>query len=85
LPQSVRNGQHHELIPVVLPELVDAAACRMKACPRSGDSFRREVLVRNKLLVMAAIVVATIGTTSAVTAGSPAAAASGPGAHRAAA
>jgi hypothetical protein len=37
-----------------------------------------EVLVRNRLLVTAAIVIATIGTASAVTAASPAAAASGP-------
>src|SRR5579863_9298369 len=37
-----------------------------------------EVLVRNRLLVTAAIVIAAIGTASAVTAASPAAAASGP-------
>jgi phospholipase C len=44
----------------------------------SGDSIRQEVLVRNRLLLMAAVVLAAIGTPAGVMASSPAAAASGP-------
>ena len=43
-----------------------------------GNSIRPEVLVRNKLVLMAAIVLATAGTATGVTAASAAAAASGP-------
>jgi phosphatidylinositol-3-phosphatase len=45
---------------------------------QSGDSISPEVLVRNKLILMAAVVLATIGTTTGPTAASSAAAASGP-------
>jgi phospholipase C len=46
--------------------------------PGSGDRIRLEVLVRNKLLLMAAIVLAAAGTAAGATAASPAAAVSGP-------
>src|SRR5215469_6280389 len=61
-----------------LLELVDAAARRRHSCSQNGDSIRLEVLVHIKLLLLAASVLATIGTATAVTAASPAAAAAGP-------
>jgi hypothetical protein len=50
---------------------VDATGLGRQAWPRSGYSFRKEVLVRNKLLLTVAAMVAAIGTVTGVAASSP--------------